>query len=262
MKVLIFGGNGRIARAVTRLMLARGWDVTSVIRNAKQKPGILQLGTGHAGQVDVVQCDLSDLKSSKDAAKVLENVRPTCVAFAAGSFSLPYEIDRDAAQMIIKASTDAEYVRKFLIISFPASRRHPAPWWDRQDVRHYVSERTSYPDIGDSKLQADEYLVAMAKARNDRSASTFQAISLRPSWLLTSPATGKVHLGKTRSLGQVTIGDVAAVAVSLLARDDTSGWFDLLQGMDEVDEAIDRVVREGIDCIEGEDLEAIYKVAG
>jgi hypothetical protein len=43
-----------------------------------------------------------------------------------------------------------------------------------------------------------------------------------------------------------------------LARDDTRGWYDLLQGDDDIEKAIDELVKEGFDGIEGEDLERIH----
>ncbi|KAL4866551.1 hypothetical protein BDV12DRAFT_210396 [Aspergillus spectabilis] len=261
MRVLIFGGNGRIARSMTQLMLARSWDVTSIICSPAQEPGILALGKGTPGKVNVLHYDLRDLKASHDATTILDQVQPTAVVFAAGSFSSVYEIDRDAVKAAIKAATESKTVTKFLMISFPASRRKPAPWWDARDIGDYKSERNSYPDIGNAKVQADEYLVSMARARKDRGGPAFQAISLRPTWLTTGRATGKVQLGKTRALGQVDIADVAAVAVAMLGRDDVSGWFDLFQGGEGVSEAVDRVVREMVDCIEGEDVERMYSLA-
>ncbi|GKZ38323.1 hypothetical protein AbraIFM66950_010453 [Aspergillus brasiliensis] len=283
MRVLIFGGNGRVAKAMTSLMLARSWQVTSVIRSPSQKKSIQSLGDNQKGTIDVIMHDLKDLKDSDDVQqRILDKCRPDCVVFAAGklapkqtcvnwqlltyfriigSFSDVYGIDRDAAKIIIKAATSHPTVKKFLLISFPASRRKPAPWWDSRDAKDYTSEKNSYPDIADAKLQSDEYLVAMSRKRNLQDGSGFQAISLRPSWLLTSPGTGRVHLGKTRALGQIPIQDVAAVAVGLISREDTHGWYDLVQGNDQVDEAIDKAVRDGINSIDGEDVEQMYKLA-
>ncbi|KAL3477097.1 NAD(P)-binding protein [Aspergillus californicus] len=261
MRVLIFGGNGRIAKAMTSLMLARSWDVTSIIRSPSQERGILALGKGRPGLIDVFHYDLRNLKTSSDAVGILQRMNADCIVFAAGSFSSVYEIDRDAAKAVIKAATATDTVSKFLMISFPASRRNPAPWWDEQDVKDYNSERLSYPDIGDAKNQADEYLVAMAKDREYRVGLPFQAISLRPTWLTTESPTGRVHLGETKALGQVAIGDVAAVAVEMLARDDVSGWFDLVQGGDLVEEAVATAVSDGVNCIRGEDVKAMYVLA-
>ena len=65
-------------------------------------------------------------------------------------------------------------------------------------------------------------------------------------------------MGKTSSRGKVTREDVAAVAAALLDRSDTRGWYDLLQGDDNVESAIDSLVKEGFDGIEGEDLDRIH----
>ncbi|RHZ43324.1 uncharacterized protein CDV56_100036 [Aspergillus thermomutatus] len=238
LRVLLFGGNGRVARAMTSLMVARSWDVTSVIRNPQQELDILRLGAHGPGRLDVLHCDLRHIESPDDATRLLEKVQPNCVVFAAGSFSNPYEIDRDVAQRIIQASGRADY----------------------RDIKEYLWESNSYPSVKDSKLQADEHLVAVARQRELRGSPGLQAISLRPSWLLTSPATGKVKLGKTQAVGQVTIGDVASVAVSLLSRDDTSGWYDLVQGDQGIDQAVEAVVRDRVICIEGEDVQRIYSL--
>ncbi|KAL3475994.1 NAD(P)-binding protein [Aspergillus californicus] len=260
--VLVFGGNGRVAKAMTKIMVSRLWQVTSVVRNIMQKQNILRLGGYNPStNLDVLECDLANIRTSKDASSIIEMVQPNIVVFAAGSFTNPYEIDRDAAQRIAQAAARADFVRKFLIISFPASRRQPAPWWNRQDVKDYMQESNAYPSIKEAKLQADEYAIALARQRELRGGPSFQVISVRPSWLRTSAPTGKVRLGKTQAVGQVTIGDVADVAVSMLSRDDTHGWFDLLQGEEGIKEAVEAVVRDKINSIEGEDLERMYKLA-
>jgi nucleoside-diphosphate-sugar epimerase len=82
--VLIFGGNGRIARYMTSLMLARSWKVTSVIRSLHQKKNLLELGKSQSGTIDTLEMDLKDIKTPNDASRILESVKPTCVVFAAG----------------------------------------------------------------------------------------------------------------------------------------------------------------------------------
>ncbi|KAF8846515.1 hypothetical protein BDZ45DRAFT_756026 [Acephala macrosclerotiorum] len=99
----------------------------------------------------------------------------------------------------------------------------------------------------------------MAQQR-ESSDEKFQAMSLRLSWLTGFP-TGRVQLGKTRALGQVAREDVANVAVELLSREDTRGWFDLVQGGDGIVDAVEKAVNEEINTIEGEDLEAMYVLA-
>ena len=139
--------------------------------------------------------------------------------------SNPFAVDRDALKMVIKASVDTPSITKFLLISVPASRRGRAPWWTDTDYQNFISERDSYPSIQQAKLEGDEYLVAMANARVSRGGSRFQAICLRPTWMSNNKGMGTVSLGKTAELGNVAREDVAAVAVTLLSRTDTQGWF-------------------------------------
>jgi hypothetical protein len=71
-----------------------------------------------------------------------------------------------------------------------------------------------------------------------------------------------VSLGKTSARGKVTREDVARVAAALLERDDVQGWWDLLEGDDEIAPAVDKLAKEGWDAmLDGEDLDRIYAVA-
>ncbi|ETS82985.1 hypothetical protein PFICI_04861 [Pestalotiopsis fici W106-1] len=247
-RVMIFGGNGQTARLLTAGMLAKGWNVTSVIRNQKQAADILKLGKATPGQIDTVFADLKAIKSVSDARSLISQAQPEIVVFAAGSLSQPCLVDRDAAIRIIEASTETESVKKYLQISFPASRRHRAPWWTDEDHLASREETSSYPDIQRAKLEADEFLVRMIKERS------LHGISLRPSWLTNSPATGKVALGETPSVSQITRGDVAAVALEILMRDDVKGWLDVVKGKVPIDEAVELAAKSQIGVLGCEDL--------
>ena len=132
------------------------------------------------------------------------------------------------------------------------------------------------PDYYKAKVEADEHFEALTKKRLDSGDKDFQAINLRPGTLTDGPATGKVILGKTSARGSecfscprrglrvlITIAgvsreDVAHVAAALLERNDTRGWFDLLEGSDSIDQAVDKVVQSNHDGLEGEDMERIW----
>lgn len=81
-------------------------------------------------------------------------------------------------------------------------------------------------------------------------------IDLRPGTLSDDEETGKISLGKTNGQANVTRGDVAEVAVRLLGKEGLkSGYFDLLNGDDEIGAAVDKVVTEGVDARDGEEFE-------
>jgi dTDP-4-dehydrorhamnose reductase len=73
-RVLLLGGHGKVALDLTPLLLAKSWNVTSVIRSVdpKQQDEILALGS------------LEDVKSDADAQKVLDKVKPDYVVWSAG----------------------------------------------------------------------------------------------------------------------------------------------------------------------------------
>jgi NAD(P)H-binding len=152
-------------------------------------------------------------------------------------------------------------ISKFLIISYIASRKGRAPWWTDEDWKSAQQVNSEVlPDYYKAKVEADEYLAAMAKKRNQKDCD-FQSINLRPGILSDDAASGKVLLGKTPSRGKVSRGDVAAVAMALLKKNDASRWVDLLEGDTDIDKAVEEVIKNRVDCIEGEDMDRISALA-
>ncbi|KAL3475812.1 hypothetical protein BJX99DRAFT_259070 [Aspergillus californicus] len=273
MQVLLLGGHGKVALHLTPLLLARAWNVTSVIRNPDHEPEILALAKGQAikGKLDVLVSSLDDIKSESDATKILNATNPDYVVWSAGAGgkggpARTMAIDADAAKHFISASFAHPRVSKFLLVSWLGSRRTKPSWFTDKD---WASSQNVFnnvlPTYAKAKLEADEYLTARAAVRAEQvasgnaQASPFQAICLRPGTLSDDPAVGKVALGKTVAEGKVTREDVARVADGLLASEKASGWFDLLDGEEEIGQAVERVVREGFDAVEGEDVEGMVK---
>lgn len=84
-RVLLVGGHGKVSLHLTPLLLAKKWNVTSVIRNPDQEKEILRLGDGQPGKVDVLIESLDEVKSQADAQKVLDKVKPDIVVWSAGT---------------------------------------------------------------------------------------------------------------------------------------------------------------------------------
>ncbi|KAK4952888.1 hypothetical protein LTR66_013707 [Elasticomyces elasticus] len=261
--VLLLGGHGRVALKAIPLMLARSWSVTSVVRNKDHISELKALGEGKPGKNEILVASLDDVTSPADAEKVLDQVDPDIVFWSAGAGGKggperTKAIDEVAAKHYITASLARDKVKKFLMVSYIASRKGTPAWWTKEDVKtaEYVNTKV-LPAYAAAKIEADEHYAALAKKRTDRDPA-FQAINLRPGTLKDHESSGKVMLGKTPARGDVSRESVAEVAVALLARDDTSGWFDLLDGDESIDQAVDRCAKEGWDGIVGEDLERIY----
>ena len=70
------------------LLLAKKWNVTSVVRNRDHEDEILALGKDKPGNIEVLVYSLDDVKDVSHASKVLEQVKPDVVVFSAGVFSV------------------------------------------------------------------------------------------------------------------------------------------------------------------------------
>lgn len=84
---------------MTAGMLAKGWNVTSVIRNQRQAANILKLGAGTPGHINTVVADLKDMKSVADAKDLMSQSRPEIVIFAAGELILLFSVQLRTAKL-------------------------------------------------------------------------------------------------------------------------------------------------------------------
>jgi hypothetical protein len=82
----------------------------------------------------------------------------------------------------------------------------------------------------------------------------FAGISLRPGTLSDEKAGG-IKIGKIESKGQISRATVAEAIAAVLETDGARGWIDILDGDKDVKEEVKRIVSEGFDSVEGEDLE-------
>ncbi|KAF2199890.1 hypothetical protein GQ43DRAFT_442062 [Delitschia confertaspora ATCC 74209] len=272
--ILLIGGHGKVAQLATPLMLARSWNVTSMIRTAEQKETIEKLGQGQPGKLSVLVNSVEDVKSEDDAKKILEMVRPDWVVWSAGAggkggASRTMAIDHDAAIHFTKASIHTPSIKKFLTVSYLSSRHSRPSWWSDKDWSY--AQKVNYeilPTYFKAKVAADEVLTILS---NDRVAEEekrgvpeedrFCGTSLRPG-SLTDEKSGGVKMGKINSEGKVARATVAEGIVRVLETEGARGWLDMLDGEEDVGEAVRRCVKEGVDCVEGEDLEGMRERIG
>ncbi len=138
------------------------------------------------------------------------------------------------------------------MISYLGSRRNKAPWWsDEEWASTQEKNNGALKNYFEAKVTADEVLTACALKRSD-----FAAVDLRPGMLTDQPA-GKVQMGKTKASGDSSRASVAEAIVACLETEGAKGWLDILDGEEGIKEAVERCAREGVDCVEGEDLERI-----
>ncbi|KAI4257940.1 MAG: hypothetical protein LQ352_001446 [Teloschistes flavicans] len=258
-RVLLLGGHGKVSLLLTPHLVSKSWHVTSVIRAANQQNDILAAVKNQPGKVEVLVSSLEDISSKADAQKVIDESKPDYVVWSAGAGGKggperTQAIDHDSCMYFVRAAADTPSVTKFLLVSYLGSRRFKAPWWsaeeweETQDQNHGAL-KSYHP----AKLASDECLTAQGFKR-----ASLQAIVLRPGRLTDGTETGKVSLGKTKARGNVTRADVAAVAAGLLDSEG-KGWFDLLEGDETTVDAIERVLKDKVDCVVGEDVEGMIR---
>ena len=165
-------------------------------------------------------------------------------------------IDRDAAIHFIRSSIATPTISKFLLVSALSIRRGRASWFDDESYAAMQKVNTEVmPAYYKAKLAADEVLTVLGEERVKKDGKNkFSYIILRPGALTDDKETGLVSMGKTSARGRVTRTDVADVAARLLETEGACGWFDLLGGNEPTGEAVARVVKDGINSMEGEDI--------
>ncbi|KAI2638354.1 NAD dependent epimerase/dehydratase [Xylaria nigripes] len=253
--VLLLGGSGKINRLLTPMLLQRSWTVTSIIRSPDQIGDIERLGKDRGGKLNVLVRSLEEVKSVEQAKRIIDEVRPDYVVWGAGAggkgaAERTWVIDRDAACHFIRASVATPSVTKFVMISFIASRLARAPWWSEETwCATKEGVLTQLETYYLAKVAADQVLYEECRKRPD----DFAAVCLRPGVLTDEPA-GDVVLGRTSSTrGPSSRASVANLTALLLENPRLrSCWLDMLDGEERPEDAVNRCVDEGVDCIEGE----------
>jgi uncharacterized protein YbjT (DUF2867 family) len=190
--IIVFGGHGKVALQLSRILTERGDEVTSVFRNPDHSDDVAATGAEPV-VTDIEQLDthaLADLLTGHDA-----------VVFSAGAGggepARTYAVDRDAAIRVIDAAAQAG-VKRFVMVSyFGAGPDHGVP----QDDPFFA--------YAEAKAAADAHL-------RD---SELDWTVLGPGRLTLEPATGKIVLAQGN--GSVSRADVALVAAAALADDST-----------------------------------------
>ena len=188
MLVVIAGAHGKIARALARLLVARGDHVRGLIRNP-----------GHAADLEAdgsepVVCDLEHA-SVAEVTQALSGADAVVFAAGAGPGSgaeRKLTMDRDGAIKLLEAAQLAD-VEGYVIVSSVGAESPP----DDDDVFSIYLQ---------AKAAADHALM-----QSDRAWSI-----VRPGVLTDAPGTGLVHVDTPPDRGQVPREDVAAVLDAIL----------------------------------------------
>jgi uncharacterized protein YbjT (DUF2867 family) len=197
MRVIVFGGHGKVALLLSPLLAERGDEVTAVIRNPD-----------HAGDVRAAGATplVLDVQAADTATLTEAIAGHDAVVWSAGAGGgdpeRTYAVDRDAAIRTMDAA-EAAGVSRYVMVS-----------WIGSSPDHGVAPDNAFFAYADAKLAADDHLRA----------SGLSWTILGPGSLTLDEPTGEIALDPPGD-GAVARADVAAVAVAVLDDPATAGRF-------------------------------------
>jgi uncharacterized protein YbjT (DUF2867 family) len=194
-RILIFGGHGKVALLLAPLLVARGDEVTSVIRNPAHAADVAATGAMPrvADVESLSEAELAELVADQDALV-------WSAGAGGGDPARTAAVDRDAAIRSMDAAVAAG-VRRYVMVSYFGARPD-----------HGVPPGDPFFAYAEAKAAADEHLRASGLA----------ATILGPSALTLDEPTGRIDVDATTSRS-VSRADVAAVVAAALVEDATIG---------------------------------------
>ena len=244
---LIFGGSGKVARHLTRQLVAQSYVVHSVIRNSAQVAELQSLGAN-----PIVQ-SIED-SSVSQLASTIKQCKPETIVWSAGAGggnpNRTKSVDQEGAIKSFDACAEAG-VKRLIVVS-------------AVDVRDRT--KNAYPDWYDeeSKMRSDKvwgaigvYMEAKYQAdRNLRTANGKRGLDytiVRPGGLSSEPGAGKIAAGRVGLERTISREDVAAVVIECIKNNGTIGLaFDVVGGETPIAQAVREVVDGRQDTFEGQ----------
>ena len=253
---LLIGAHGKVSLHLIPLLLSNSaQQLIAIVRASTQFADLISAaGAPYEARLHPKVHSLEDITSPAAASELLSSYNAETVIFSAGAGgkggpSKTFAIDQDACIHFIEAAKVRKEVKRFIVVSYIGSRSKRAPWWTDEDW-NFTQESNNgvMKNYHKAKLAADQVLL---RANEERGQGW--GWSLRPG-LLTDDEGGGVRMGKIGVSGSISRKVVAKVVREIAEKQGgKGGYVDFLGGDEDIELAVQRVIREGIDCAEGED---------
>lgn len=195
MRIVVVGAHGKVARHLGQMLVARGDEVTGIIRTATQSDALAADG------VDPLVADVERLSVDEIAVHLRGHDAVVWSAGAGGGDpARTRAVDRDAAIRSMDAAAVAA-IDRYVMVSYFGSR-----------LDHGVPPEIGFFHYAEAKAAADEHLRA----------SSLDWTVLGPSRLTDAPGRGSVSVDDANA-GEVPRADVAAVVAATLVEPSTIG---------------------------------------
>ncbi len=240
--ILLIGGNGQLARHITKRFSSKGITVHSVIRNQNQVSELTSLGAS-----PIVQ-SVED-SSVSDFVKLIKNLKPSTVIWSAGAgagSASPSRIKRvdheghiKVIDAVAQAAKEAGTTKRYITVSALDVRdqdNKPVPdWYDEDDKRFSKMIWGMMGAYMRARYASDKSLVEENGQRG------LDYTIVRPGWLSQDPGTGNIAAGKAKVSKMVSREDVTAVVELCMKNSKTVGLaFDVAGGDVPIEEAVDK----------------------
>lgn len=243
---LIFGGSGKCARHMIRMLAAEGHNIYGIIRNPDQKSDIEGLG----GKPIIQSIEDSTVD---DMAKTITDTNASTVIWSAGAGpgnpGRTKAVDNEGAIRSMDATSKAG-VKRFIMVSAIDIRdreNKPEPeWYDDSDRDRSNRVWNAIKPYMEAKLAADTSLVT----QNGRRGLEYTIV--RPTGLSQDPGKGTIAAGKVHINQVISREDVASVVLECMKQDATKGMaIDCVGGDTPIAQAIAKAAKEKADGFEG-----------
>lgn len=243
----IFGGSGKVAQHLTRILVSNSYKVHSLIRSESQVQPLTSIGAQPIVQ-SVEDASVAELVST------LKSTKPDVVIWSAGAGgkggpSRTNAVDNEAAVKSFDACAQAG-IKRYIMVSALDNRdrkNKPVPeWYNDEDLARSDKSHGAIGAYYDAKLAADKDLVTNNGKRG------LEYTIVRPGGLSMDPATGKCAAGKIHITPTISREDVAQIVYECIKNEGTKGLaFDCVGGDEDISTAVARVAKDKVDTFSG-----------
>jgi nucleoside-diphosphate-sugar epimerase len=129
MKALFIGGTGTISTAISRQLLAEGWDL--YLLNRGNRNSTLTGGNGKAGSLTEIHCDIANEAEAAQKLRGLSfDVVADFIAFNVDQLERDYRLFKDTARQFIFISSASAYQKPLSSYLITESTPLSNPLWD------------------------------------------------------------------------------------------------------------------------------------
>ncbi|KAH9956055.1 hypothetical protein BC827DRAFT_1317943 [Russula dissimulans] len=237
-KVVIVGGHGQVALRLTRLLSAKQYAISSIIRTEDHVTDLTAISPNVIPFV--LNLEDSPISAFTDAFSGADSVVFSAGAGGTGDPDRTRTVDYEGALKVFDAIEAIPGEKPHLLLVSAADVHGPdqiPPHWNEADRAASARTWKILTPYFHWKYKADKNLVHRA---------AFPWTILRPTALTDAPGTGRTDIGRTHVTASISRDDVALILAELIERADAAGLvIDISGGDVPIAEGLDQFINKG-----------------